>query len=257
MDTAAVAIKQDLPSVAPADFVAVKARQRVAWSSGDYAVVGTTLQIVGEELAEALDLRSGQRVLDVAAGNGNASSRRGAPRVPGDVDRLCAGTAGTRRRTRCGRPPVDRFPRSGCREPAVRRRRLRRRDVDVRCDVHAGPGPCRLRADARLSPRRENRPRQLDTRRLHRSSCSARSARSSHRRPGSVRPRCGERVPGSTNCSAGTPARSGPRNGTSCSAISLRRTGSTSSSRTTGRCSRRLRRSMRRRRPRSRTRSSG
>ena len=80
MDTAAVAIKQDLPSVAPADLVAVKARQRVAWSSGDYAVVGTTLQIVGEELAEALDLRSGQRVLDVAAGNGNATlaaARRG------------------------------------------------------------------------------------------------------------------------------------------------------------------------------------
>ncbi len=80
MDTAAVAIKQDLPSVAPADFVAVKARQRVAWSSGDYAVVGTTLQIVGEELAEAVDLRSGQRVLDVAAGNGNATlaaARRG------------------------------------------------------------------------------------------------------------------------------------------------------------------------------------
>ena len=80
MDTAAVAIKQDLPSVAPADLVAVKARQRVAWSSGDYAVVGTTLQIVGEELAEALDLRSGQRVLDVAAGNVNATlaaARRG------------------------------------------------------------------------------------------------------------------------------------------------------------------------------------
>ena len=47
---------------------AVKARQRSAWSSGDYAIVGTTLQIVGEELCEALDLRAGQRVLDVAAG---------------------------------------------------------------------------------------------------------------------------------------------------------------------------------------------
>jgi ubiquinone/menaquinone biosynthesis C-methylase UbiE len=52
---------------------AVKARQQGAWSSGDYAVVGTTLQIVGEELCEALDLRSGQTVLDVAAGNGNVS----------------------------------------------------------------------------------------------------------------------------------------------------------------------------------------
>src|SRR5690606_53018 len=52
---------------------AVKTRQQAAWSSGDYAVVGTTLQIVGETLCEALDLRSTQRVLDVAAGNGNAT----------------------------------------------------------------------------------------------------------------------------------------------------------------------------------------
>jgi ubiquinone/menaquinone biosynthesis C-methylase UbiE len=58
---------------AQASLETVKARQRGAWSSGDYAVVGTTLQIVGESLCEALDLRSGQKVLDVAAGNGNAS----------------------------------------------------------------------------------------------------------------------------------------------------------------------------------------
>ena len=55
------------------DLAAIKARQRATWSSGDYAVVGTTLQIVGESLCEAVDLRSGQSVLDVAAGNGNAS----------------------------------------------------------------------------------------------------------------------------------------------------------------------------------------
>jgi len=55
------------------DLGAAKARQRVAWAAGDYAVVGTTLQIVGESLCEALDLRSGLRVLDVAAGNGNAT----------------------------------------------------------------------------------------------------------------------------------------------------------------------------------------
>jgi ubiquinone/menaquinone biosynthesis C-methylase UbiE len=55
------------------DFAAIKARQQQAWSSGDYAVVGTTLQIVGEELCETLDIRSNQTVLDVAAGNGNAS----------------------------------------------------------------------------------------------------------------------------------------------------------------------------------------
>jgi ubiquinone/menaquinone biosynthesis C-methylase UbiE len=57
----------------PVNLAAVKARQQGAWSSGDYAVVGTTLQIVGEQLCEALDIRSGQKVLDVAAGNGNAS----------------------------------------------------------------------------------------------------------------------------------------------------------------------------------------
>ncbi|HQS32172.1 MAG: SAM-dependent methyltransferase [Polaromonas sp. 39-63-203] len=55
------------------DFSAVKLKQQAAWSAGDYAVVGTTLQIVGEELCEALDLAAGARVLDVAAGNGNAT----------------------------------------------------------------------------------------------------------------------------------------------------------------------------------------
>lgn len=57
----------------PVDFTAVKLRQKGAWSAGDYAAVGTTLQIVGESLCEALDLRAGSRVLDVAAGNGNAT----------------------------------------------------------------------------------------------------------------------------------------------------------------------------------------
>ena len=67
------------PPVATPDLKAVKAKQQAAWSSGDYAVVGTTLQIVGEQLAEAMDLRAGQKVLDVAAGNGNftlAAARR-------------------------------------------------------------------------------------------------------------------------------------------------------------------------------------
>ena len=61
------------PSVSAPDLVALKSRQQGAWSSGDYAVIGTTLQIVGESLCEAMDLRSGQSVLDVAAGNGNAT----------------------------------------------------------------------------------------------------------------------------------------------------------------------------------------
>lgn len=65
---------------APVDLNALKSRQQTAWASGDYAVIGTTLQIVGEQLAEACDLRWDERVLDVAAGNGNATlaaARRG------------------------------------------------------------------------------------------------------------------------------------------------------------------------------------
>jgi SAM-dependent methyltransferase len=72
MADAAVTINQEPTPVQP-DLKAIKARQQGAWSSGDYAVVGTTLQIVGEDLCEAIDLRAGQRVLDVAAGNGNVS----------------------------------------------------------------------------------------------------------------------------------------------------------------------------------------
>ena len=55
------------------DFAAIKQKQQATWASGDFAVVGTTLQIVGESLAEAVDIRAGERVLDVAAGNGNAT----------------------------------------------------------------------------------------------------------------------------------------------------------------------------------------
>src|SRR3954469_22795365 len=72
---------------APTDFNALKVRQQAAWASGDYAVIGTTLQLVGEQLAEACDLRWDERVLDVAAGNGNATlaaARRGCKVVSTD-----------------------------------------------------------------------------------------------------------------------------------------------------------------------------
>jgi SAM-dependent methyltransferase len=63
-----------MQTITPAvDLAAVKGKQQAAWASGDYAVIGTTLQIVGESLCEALDLRAGEHVLDVAAGNGNAT----------------------------------------------------------------------------------------------------------------------------------------------------------------------------------------
>ena len=60
-------------AAAAPDLAAIKQRQQATWASGDYAVIGTTLQIVGENLAEAVDVRAGERVLDVAAGNGNAT----------------------------------------------------------------------------------------------------------------------------------------------------------------------------------------
>jgi SAM-dependent methyltransferase len=78
MATAAATLIQPQHPAQP-DLEALKARQHGAWSSGDYAVIGTTLQLVGEQLCEALDIRAGQKVLDVAAGNGNvtlAAARR-------------------------------------------------------------------------------------------------------------------------------------------------------------------------------------
>src|SRR5262245_30367210 len=74
------AIPGPAPAPAPApDFETIKTKQRATWASGDFAIIGTTLQIVGESLCEAVDLRAGSKVLDVAAGNGNctlAAARR-------------------------------------------------------------------------------------------------------------------------------------------------------------------------------------
>jgi cytosine/adenosine deaminase-related metal-dependent hydrolase len=96
------------------DFAAIKSRQHAAWGSGDYAIVGTTVQIVGETLCEAVDLRAGERVLDVAAGNGNATlaaARRFAEVVSTD---LCRGASRAGPRARQGRPPPRHLPRGGC-----------------------------------------------------------------------------------------------------------------------------------------------
>ncbi len=60
------------PAEAP-DYAAIKSKQNAAWSSGDYARIGVTLQVVGEDLAEAADLPPDARVIDIAAGNGNAT----------------------------------------------------------------------------------------------------------------------------------------------------------------------------------------
>jgi ubiquinone/menaquinone biosynthesis C-methylase UbiE len=60
-------------ATAPVPAASIKARQQAMWASGDFAVIGTTLQIVGELLCERVDIRADERVLDVAAGNGNAT----------------------------------------------------------------------------------------------------------------------------------------------------------------------------------------
>ena len=65
--------KTILTTTTTPDYAAIKQRQQATWAAGDYAMIGTTLQIVGERLCEAVDLRAGERVLDVAAGNGNAT----------------------------------------------------------------------------------------------------------------------------------------------------------------------------------------
>jgi hypothetical protein len=80
------------------DYTDIKARQRDTWASGNYAVIGTTLQIVGESLAEAVDVQAGERVLDVAAGNGNASlaaARRGADVTATDYVIAASSSSGT------------------------------------------------------------------------------------------------------------------------------------------------------------------
>lgn len=62
----------DPPATTP-DYAVIKQRQQATWASGDYAVIGTTLQIVAEQLAEAADLQADEDILDIAAGNGNAT----------------------------------------------------------------------------------------------------------------------------------------------------------------------------------------
>lgn len=62
----------DTPTATP-DYAAIKQRQQATWASGDYAVIGTTLQIVAESLAESVDIHAGEDILDIAAGNGNAT----------------------------------------------------------------------------------------------------------------------------------------------------------------------------------------
>ena len=167
MDKTLVTPIQPVPPAVP-DLAQVKARQRAAWSSGDYAVVGTTLQIVGEELCEALDLRAGQKVLDVAAGNGNASlaaARRwcqvtATDYVPGLLARAGERAGADRLDVTLREADAEALPFPDGAFDAVR--------LDLRGHVHPEPGARGGRARPRLRPGREDRPGQLDAGRIHR-----------------------------------------------------------------------------------------
>ena len=156
------------PVPATVDLVMVKGRQQAAWASGDYAVVGTTLQIVGEMLCEAVDLRSNQRVLDVAAGNGNATlaaARRFAEVV--STDYVGALLERGRERAEADRLSVT-FQEADAENLPFAGRELRCRAVDLRRHVHARSGAGGEGAAARLPSRRQDRPGQLDAGELHR-----------------------------------------------------------------------------------------
>jgi SAM-dependent methyltransferase len=94
-----------------ADFGALKTRQQAMWNSGDYAIIGATLQIVGERLCESADLQPGSRVLDVACGNGNASlaAARRYGRVTG-LDYVPALLSGAAERAKADRLEIEFVP---------------------------------------------------------------------------------------------------------------------------------------------------
>jgi SAM-dependent methyltransferase len=152
------------------DLSALKTRQHGAWSSGDYAVVGTTLQIVGEELCEAMDLRAGHKVLDVAAGNGNATlaaARRwcdvvSTDYVPSLLERGRARAAAEGLAVQFKEADAEALDFGDATFDAVLS------TFGVMFTPDQEPGPRGVRTSAGLQERRQDRSRQLDAGRLHR-----------------------------------------------------------------------------------------
>ena len=167
------------------DLEAIKEKQQATWASGDYAVIGTTLQIVGESLCEAVDVAAGWQVLDVAAGNGNASlaaARRGCDVTATDyVDALL-----DRARRRA---EADGLPARRPGSPTPRPCRSRTASFDAVLStfgVMFTPNPERAAAELRpgVPARRAHRARQLDARGLRRPDVQDRRRSTSRRRPG-------------------------------------------------------------------------
>ena len=156
------------PDAPAPDYAAIKTRQNAAWASGDYARIGTTLQITGESLAEAMDLPPGATVLDVAAGNGNATlafARRWCAVTSTDyVETLLA-----RGRARAEAEGLNiAWQMADAERLPFADGQLRRRGLDLRRDVRAGPGDGGGRDAAGLPPGRADRHGELDAGGLHR-----------------------------------------------------------------------------------------
>ena len=191
-----------IPAAPAPDLAAIKTKQQAAWSSGDYAIVGSTLQIVGEDL-----VRGNRPQGRLEGTRRRRRQRHGEPRrrtalVRRHVHRLRAGAAGTRPRPRRGRRHGDRIHRGRRRKPALRRQQFRCGALDLRRDVHAEPGQGRRRIDAGVPARREKSASPTGRRTALSVRCSRRSANICRRRPARNRRRCGARTRGSTRCSA-------------------------------------------------------
>ena len=206
MDKAAATISQNRQSAGQPDLGVLKARQQAAWSSGDYALIGTTLQIVGEELCEALDVRSGAE----SARRGRRQRQRlpcgRPPRLRGGRHRLRAGAARARPRARGCRAARPGASRGRCGGAAVCRRQLRRGGLDLRRHVHARPGPRGGRADPRVRAAAAGSASPTGRRKASSARSSRPSASTCRRRPASGRLRCGARGRGSPSCSSRTRA---------------------------------------------------
>ncbi|MDF2970365.1 MAG: SAM-dependent methyltransferase [Microvirga sp.] len=238
---------------APIDLAPLKARQQGAWASGDYAVVGTTLQIVGEGLCEALDLRAGQTVLDVAAGNGNASlaaARRWCDVVATDYVPL----ERARERAEAERLAI------AFREANAEALPFEDENFDVVVSTFGVMfTPDQERAASELV-RATKRAAKSAWQTGRREASSARSSRPSastyRRRPATSRRRGGERGRGWPNSSSRRRPRSNRRTGTSCFDTARPSTGWRSYAPTTARCSRPSRHSRPQRKRRANTISS-
>ena len=160
------------PAQPSIDLKAIKQRQQATWASGDFSVVGITLQIVGESLAEAVDVRAGERVLDVAAGNGNATLA--AARRFADVtstDYVPALLERGRDRARADRLKID-FQVADVEDLPFADGQLRRRALDLRRNVRAGPRSHGERDVARHPPAAAASAWRTGPRRASSASCS-------------------------------------------------------------------------------------